>query len=167
MKRPLVTLGLILCASVAPLAAAPAAAGDAGLVVIESAHDVPTTADRFVAAVEAKGLSVFSRIDHAVGAASAGMELPPTVLIIFGSPKVGTALMQCDRGVGIDLPLKALIWQDADGSVQLAYNDTAWLAGRHDLAACAAVLANVDGALAALAARATAANDATRAAMPE
>ena len=132
------------------------AADPRGLVVVESAYDVPTTADRYVAAAEAKGLTIFARIDHAAGAEKAGMPLPPTELIIFGNPKAGTPLMHCDRGVGIDLPLKAMIWSDDDGKVLLGYNATSWLAGRHDLGDCAPVLAKIDKALNALAREATA-----------
>jgi uncharacterized protein (DUF302 family) len=147
----------ILCAAAALLCVvvAPATAND-GLIILASAHGATTTADRFVAAAEAKGLTVFSRIDHAAGAKAAGLDLAPTELIIFGTPKVGTALMQCDRAVGIDLPLKALIWQDADGKALLAYNDAAWMARRHDLGDCDALLGKVSGVLAGLAAEATA-----------
>jgi uncharacterized protein (DUF302 family) len=133
-----------------------AAAATNGLVIVESAHDVPTTAERFVAAAESSGLTVFSRIDHAAGAKVAGLDLRPTELVIFGAPTVGTALMHCDRTVAIDLPLKALIWEDGSGTVLLGYNDSAWLAGRHDLADCGAVLDKVAGALEGLAAKATA-----------
>jgi uncharacterized protein (DUF302 family) len=158
MKRLTPTLpASILCAAVAwlCLVATPASAND-GLVIVASAHGATATADRFVAAAEAKGLTVFSRIDHAAGAKAAGLDLAPTELIIFGAPKVGTALMRCDRAAGIDLPLKALIWQDADGRALLAYNDASWMARRHDLGDCGAVLDKVSGALAALAAEATA-----------
>lgn len=122
-----------------------------GLVTVVSAHDVPTTADKFAAAAEDKGLILFSRIDHAAGAKKAGMTLDPTELIIFGSPKVGTALMKCGQTVAIDLPLKALVWQDGEGVVRLSYNTPAWLAERHQLAGCEKVLEKVDGALAGLA----------------
>lgn len=157
MKRPIPTpLASIVCTAVVwlCLAATPAAADD-GLVIVESAHDATTTADRFVAAAKEKGLTIFSRIDHASGAKAAGLDLPPTELVVFGSPKVGTALMKCDRAVGIDLPLKALIWQEDDGDVLLAYNDTAWMGSRHDLGDCGAVLTKVSGVLAGLAAQAT------------
>jgi uncharacterized protein (DUF302 family) len=123
------------------------AADIAGLVTVESAHDVPTTTDKLVTAIEEKGLTVFSRIDHAAGAQKAGMTLPPTELVIFGAPKVGTALMQCGHTVAIDLPLKALVWQDGEGVVHLSYNTPAWVAERHHLAGCEKVLEKVDGAL--------------------
>ncbi|MEJ2406141.1 MAG: DUF302 domain-containing protein [Candidatus Thiodiazotropha sp.] len=106
---------------------------DRGLVNVESQHDASTTADRFVAAVEQAGLKVFSRIDHAAGAAQVGETLRPTQLIIFGSPKVGTALMNADQRVGIDLPLKALIWQDEEGKVWVSYNSPDYLFGRFSI----------------------------------
>ncbi len=106
---------------------------DTGLVNVASPHDVDTTADRFVAAVEQAGLKVFSRIDHAAGAAQVGETLRPTQLIIFGSPKVGTALMNADQRVGIDLPLKALVWQDAENKVWVSYNSSDYLFGRFSI----------------------------------
>lgn len=126
-----------------------------GLVMIESTYDVPTTADRLEAAAAARGLTIFARIDHAAGAADAGMTLPPMELIIFGTAKVGTPLMQCDPRAGIDLPLKALIWRGENGRAVLGYNSTAALAARYELGDCAAVLGKIDTALAALAAEAT------------
>jgi len=113
---------------------------DAGLVSIESKYDVPTTADKLVGALEAKGIDVFARIDHSAGADSIGDSLPPTQLVIFGSPQMGTPLMKCARSVGIDLPLKALIWQDADQKVWLTYNAPSYLDSRHGLNGCAKVL---------------------------
>jgi uncharacterized protein (DUF302 family) len=158
MKRlSAILLGLILSAPAMHGVLAETSPGDpTGLVTVESAHDVPTTVERLVTAAEAKGLTVFARIDHAAGAEQVGMELPPTQLVIFGTAKVGTPLMQCDRTVGIDLPLKALIWEDADGKVLLGYNASAWLASRHDLEDCAPALAKIGDALAALASEATA-----------
>lgn len=114
-----------------------------GLVGVKSDHDVATTADRLVAALESKGLTVFARIDHAAGATRVGLGLPPTEVVIFGNPRVGTPLMRCAPSVAIDLPQKALIWQDADGQVWLAYNDPAYLQRRHDIAGCDAVLDTV------------------------
>ena len=130
------------------------ASADSGIVSVESAHDVKSTADRLVAALEAKGMTIFARIDHAAGAERAGLEMPPTELVIFGNPKVGTPLMQCDRTVAIDLPQKALIYE-RDGTVWLSYNDPGYLAGRHDLSGCAAVLDKVSKALGNFASAAT------------
>jgi uncharacterized protein (DUF302 family) len=95
---------------------------DTGLISIQSQFDVVETAERFATAAREAGLKVFNRIDHAAGALQVGEALRPTQLIIFGSPKIGTALMASDQRVGIDLPFKALVWQDAEGKVWLSYN---------------------------------------------
>jgi uncharacterized protein (DUF302 family) len=89
--------------------------------------------DRLEAALRANGLTIFARIDHAAGAAAAGLPLRPTELLIFGNARGGTPLMQADQTTGIDLPLKALVWQDAAGKTWLSYNDPAWIAKRHGL----------------------------------
>jgi uncharacterized protein (DUF302 family) len=106
-----------------------------GLITAKSNYSVAETIDRLASAVRAVGLSVFARVDHAQNAQAAGMSLRPTELLIFGNPKGGTPLMQDRQTSGIDLPVKALAWQDADGSVWLTYNDIEWIAGRHQLAA--------------------------------
>jgi len=105
---------------------------DNGLVTLQSSHDFATTLERLTAALEAKGVRVFARIDHAAGAASVGLALRPTTLVVFGNPAAGTPLMQAAQTVGIDLPLKALVWQDEGGKTWLAYNDPKWLAKRHE-----------------------------------
>ena len=94
-----------------------------GLITLPSAHDFATTLDRLVTALQTKGVTIFARVDHAAGAASVNMALRPTTLIIFGNPAAGTPLMQSAQTAGIDLPMKALVWQDADGAVTLSYND--------------------------------------------
>jgi uncharacterized protein (DUF302 family) len=104
-----------------------------GLTTVASSFSAKDTMDRFAAAAIAKGLTVFARIDHAAGAAAAGLALRPTELVIFGNAKGGTPLMQADQTMGIDLPLKALVYEDAAGKAWLAYNDPAWLARRHGL----------------------------------
>ena len=104
-----------------------------GLVTLPSSHGPNETMDRLEAEVKAKGMTVFARIDHAAGAAQVGLELRPTELLIFGNAKGGTPLMQAKQTIGIDLPLKALVWQDASGSTWLSYNDPRWLAERHGL----------------------------------
>ena len=106
---------------------------DNGLITIASAFSVSETIDRLVSGIAPLGLAVFARIDHAAGAAEVGMPLRPTQLLIFGNPKGGTPLMQDRQSAGIDLPLKALAWEDADGKVWLSYNDVAWIAKRHGL----------------------------------
>lgn len=104
-----------------------------GLTTIPSALGPKETMDRLETLVTARGMTVFARVDHAAGAASAGLPLGPTELLIFGSAKAGTPLMQADQAIGIDLPLKALVYQDADGRVWVAYNNPGWLAERHGL----------------------------------
>jgi len=104
-----------------------------GLFTLNSAHDFATTLERLTAALAAKGITLFACIDHAGGAAGVGLPLRPTTVVVFGNPAAGTPLMQAAQTVGIDLPLKALIWQGADGTVRLSYNDPAWIAARHQL----------------------------------
>jgi uncharacterized protein (DUF302 family) len=104
-----------------------------GLVTVRSRHGARETLDRLEAAVRAHGLTVFARIDHAAGATEAGLTLRPTELLIFGNAKGGTPLMQAAQTIGIDLPLKALVWQDASGNIWLSWNDPLWLARRHGL----------------------------------
>ncbi len=111
----------------------PADAQIGGLVNVKSSHDVATTADRLESALQEKGITVFARIDHAAGARKIGQELQPTLLIIFGSPAMGTPLMQRSRTMGIDLPLKALIWEDKAGAVWVTYNEPDYLARRHGI----------------------------------
>jgi uncharacterized protein (DUF302 family) len=105
-----------------------------GLTSIQSSFGPKATMDRLDAEIRAKGLNVFARIDHAAGAAEVGLTLPPTELIIFGNARGGTPLMQSAQTVGIDLPLKALVWQDAVGKTWLSYNEPSWIAQRHGVA---------------------------------
>jgi uncharacterized protein (DUF302 family) len=104
-----------------------------GLITRPSSHGPKDTMNRLEAEIKAKGMTVFARIDHAAGATEAGLSLPPTELLIFGNAKAGTPLMQAVQTVGVDLPLKALVWQDASGGTWLSYNDPGWLAQRHGL----------------------------------
>jgi uncharacterized protein (DUF302 family) len=108
---------------------------DHGLVTLKSALAVKETLDKLVRLLEAKGLTVFCRIDHAANAVSADLSLRPTEVLIFGNAKGGTPLMQATQTIGIDLPLKALAWQDDTGQTWLAYNDPAWLTARHGIEA--------------------------------
>ncbi len=105
-------------------------AGD-GLITIPSAFGPEETMTRLEAEVRAKGMTVFAHVDHAAGAAAAGMSLRPTDLLVFGAAKGGTPLMELAQTIGIDLPLKALVWQEATGATWLSYNDPSWLAERH------------------------------------
>jgi len=127
-----------------------------GLASKLSAFGAKETMDRLEAALKVGGATIFARIDHAAGAGSAGMELRPTEVIVFGNPQGGTPLMQAEQTIGIDLPLKALVWQDAAGAVWLSYNEPAWLAERHGLGPqAAAAVAALTAMLRALAEKAT------------
>ncbi len=106
-----------------------------GLIVEPSSFGAKDTMDRLAAEVAAKGLTVFARIDHAAGAAEVGLPLRSTELLIFGNAKGGTPLMQANQETGIDLPLKALVYQDATRKVWLAYDDPHWIAKRHGVSA--------------------------------
>ena len=112
-----------------------------GLVSVQSRVSAKATLDRLLAALATRKLTVFARVDHAAGAASVGLPLRPTEVVIFGNPKGGTALMQDRQSAGIDLPLKVLISEDADGKAWLIYNDPAWIAERHGLGAASAAAA--------------------------
>ena len=125
-----------------------------GLVICISSFGPKETMDRLAAAVTTRGISIMARIDHAVAAAAIGMELRPTEVLIFGNPRAGTPLLQAVQTVGIDLPLKVLVWQDEDGTTLLAYNDPRWLAQRHGVDRTLRTMAD---ALAAVAREATAA----------
>jgi uncharacterized protein (DUF302 family) len=127
-----------------------------GLTTFLSAHGAKATMDRLEAAIRAKGMTIFARIDHSAGAAEAGLSLRPTELLIFGHAKAGTPLMQAVQAIGIDLPLKALVHEDASGKVWLSYNQPDWLAARHGIGAEAAgSIAAMARALGAVAAEAT------------
>lgn len=126
-----------------------------GLVNVESAHSVVATADKLESVLKDKGMTIFARIDHSAGAEKVGQSLRDTELVLFGNPQVGTKLMNCAQSVGIDLPLKALVWKDEQGKVWLSYNDPAYLADRHSIEGCDPVLEKVSGALAKFSAAAT------------
>jgi len=121
------------------------------LLVLKSKDSVAASVARLKAALEAKGMNVFAVIDHSAGATKAGLELPPTQLVIFGNPKAGTLLMQKAATTAIDLPMKMLIWKDADGSVYVGYNAASYLAKRHGLPDNHPVIVKITGALAAFA----------------
>jgi uncharacterized protein (DUF302 family) len=127
-----------------------------GLITVPSSHGPKDTMDRLAAEITARGMTVFARVDHAAGAAEVGLPLRPTELLVFGNAKGGTPLMQSDQTIGIDLPLKALVWQDASGRTWLSYNDPSWLAKRHGLGSAVDPAVNgMAAALGAMAAKAT------------
>ena len=105
-----------------------------GLTSIQSDCDPKETMDRLETEIQARGLNVFARIDHAAGAAEAGLTLPPTKLMIFGNARGGTPLIQSAQTVGIDLPLKILVWQDPANNTWLSYSQPGWIAQRHGVA---------------------------------
>lgn len=114
-----------------------------GLTATLSNHGAKQTMDRLEAEIRKRGMSVFARIDHAAGATEVGLPLRSTELLIFGSARAGTPLMQTDQRVGIDLPLKALVFEDAAGKVWLSYNDPHWFARRHGLSDAAQTVAAI------------------------
>jgi uncharacterized protein (DUF302 family) len=104
-----------------------------GLTTIESTYGPEETMNRFEAEVRARGMIAFARIDHTAGATAVGLSLRPTDLLIFGNARGSTPLMKLVQTIGIDLPLKALVWQDESGTTWLSYNDPNWVAKRHGL----------------------------------
>jgi uncharacterized protein (DUF302 family) len=129
-----------------------------GLTLLQSRHGAADTLARLSAEIKSRGLTLFAHIDHAAGAREAGLPLRPTDLLLFGNARGGTPLMQAQQSIGIDLPLKALIFEDDAGTTWLGYNDPHWLASRHGLGAeVEPVLANLSKLLEALARAATAA----------
>ena len=112
-----------------------------GLVSVRSHNGPEDTMNRLDAAVRVRGMMVFARIDHAAGAAAVGLPLRPTDLLIFGNARGGTPLMESVQTIGIDLPLKALVWQDVAGNTWVSYNDPAWTARRHGIGADATTTA--------------------------
>ena len=133
----------------------PGAWGADGLLSVKSPHGAKDTMDRLEALLEKKGMTIFARVDHAAGAAKIGRKLRATEVLIFGNPQGGTPFMECSQTAGIDLPLKALVWEDASGQVWLGYNDPLFLAKRHDAGQCPAA-ENLRKALAGFAQEATA-----------
>lgn len=138
-------------------ALAPAQAQNA-LTVRESKFSVKETVDRLVKALESKGIKVAARIDHAAGAKAVDMALPPAEVVLFGNPKLGTPLMQANPQIGLDLPMKMLVWQDKAGKVWLAYAPAAALQTRYAIKDKDPVFKTMAGALEAFAKAATGAN---------
>ena len=142
------TLAMCLVFSVAARAAD-------GLISVPSPHSVSATLDKLEMALKSKGMTVFTRINHAGNADAAGLSLRPTEVLIFGNPKIGTPLMNCSQSIAIDLPQKMLAWQDEAGDVYLGYNAPEYLKSRHASSGCDAVFEKVAGALANFAKAAT------------
>ena len=125
------------------------------LKTLKSEFGPEKTIDRLEAEINAHGMTVFARINHAALAAGVGLALRPTEVIVFGNPRGGTPLMQAKQTMGIDLPLKALVWQDASGQTWLSYNEPAWLAKRHELSGVDGPLTAMTKALGDIAAKTT------------
>ena len=104
-----------------------------GIITLPSPYSVPETLDRLESLLQAKNIKVFTRIDHSGEAEKVGLHMPPTQLLIFGGPKGGTPIMQASPLSAIDLPLKALVWQDTEGKIWLSYNDPQLLKTRHSV----------------------------------
>ena len=112
---------------------AASSAPNRGIIDKPSNHSVDQTVEKLKAILQAKGVTLFALVDHSGEAEKAGMKMPPTKLLIFGSPKAGTPLMLAAPSIAIDLPLKILVWQDPQGKVWLSYNSPDYLKDRHNL----------------------------------
>ncbi len=148
MKKSI--LGVLLLVAAGLMAwAAPvlAGGGDTGLITKKSPYSVKVTLDRLEGILKKKGFTIALRWDHAARAAGAGMALRPTELLVFGNPKVGTHFFTSRQTAGIDLPMKALAWEDENGQVWLAYNDPAYIARRHGITDRDATVRKMTGAL--------------------
>jgi len=137
----------LITAMVTTLLAISTALGADGMVTKPSAFSVAETIERLEKGARERNFVVVARVDHAAAATKAGLDLRPTVLLIFGNPKGGTPLMQSAPSIGLDLPLKALAWEDAAGRVWLAYNDPEWLAQRHGVSGRAELVKGMSNAL--------------------
>jgi uncharacterized protein (DUF302 family) len=140
MKRIILPLALILLSAISSLASD-------GVINVQSNFEVGQTANRLESILKEKGMTLFNRIKHSEGAHKVGIELRDTELIIFGNPKVGSPLMKCQQLIAIDLPQKALIWEDVEGDVFISYNDPVYLQKRHNVTGCEDVFAKIGKAL--------------------
>ena len=140
MKKASITLLLILF-TVLPLMAAE------GLINVQSDFNVKETTDRLESILNEKGMTIFNQINHSDAAQKVGVELRETRLVIFGNPKVGSPLMQCQQSVAVDLPQKAIIWEDDKSKVWISYNDPRYLGKRHNIIGCDEVISKVEKAL--------------------
>lgn len=150
--RQFILILIIAVASLMPFAAAQA---ESGLLTKKSHHSVSVTLDRVEAAARAKGIGIVARVDHAAAATAAGLKLPPTQVLIFGNPALGTPLMQSNPQIGLDLPLKVLAWEDGAGVVRVGYTAPADLVARYRIGDRAAVVQKMTGVLDALTTQAT------------
>ncbi len=141
MKKVILTTLSILFIAI------PVSASD-GVINVPTTFNVKETADRMEIVLKEKGMTIFNRIYHSEAADKVGVELRDTELIIFGNPKVGSPLMKCQQMVAVDLPQKALIWEDDNGKVWISYNDPRYLVKRHNISGCEEVISKIEKALA-------------------
>lgn len=141
MKKTLVALSFVLFFSLC-------CKSQNMITKIATSSSVDQTVNNLVKILESKDLKVFSVIDHQKGAESASLTLLPTTVILFGNPKMGTALMNCDQTAGIDLPMKYLVYKDKEGQTWIAYWKPSLLTSKYEFEECQPVLAKMDGALA-------------------
>ncbi len=121
------------------------------MVDVKSSFEVKETGDRLESVIKEKGMTIFNRVKHSEAAREVGIALRETELIIFGNPKVGSPLMQCQQSVAIDLPQKALIWKDSGGNAWISYNNPRYLKKKHNIANCEEVILKIEKALAGIA----------------
>lgn len=150
--RPVILVVLIMTVS---------ACVSEGMLDVKSSFGVKETADRLESVLKEKGMTIFNRVNHSEAAKKAGVELRETELIIFGNPNVGSPLMKCQQSVAIDLPQKALIWEDSEGNTWISYNNPEYLKKRHNISNCEEVISKIEQALADIA-KAAATNAATK-----
>ncbi len=149
-------LTLALALLTLPFASSPAVAGESGLISTPSKHSVAETVARLEAAIGESGdFTVLFKLDHAAAAAKVGSPIKPMQLVLFGNPKAGSMLQAAAPTIGLDLPMRALVWEDAAGKVVVTVNSAVWLLGRHGLAAKADISAKIDARLAAFVQKAT------------
>ncbi len=144
-------ISVLLMSAISFLSFAPSVDRGDGIIRVKSHHSVKQTADRLESLVKEKGLTLFIRINHAENAKKVGKNLRPTELLVFGNPNIGTPLMNCKQSVAIDLPQKALIWEDETDQVWIAYNDPQYLVDRHSITGCDDVIRKIEQALSKLA----------------
>ena len=141
MKQLILTILVVFTMAVSSYAAE-------GMIDVKSMSGVTETGDKLERILKEKGMTIFKRVKHSEAAKAVGVELADTELIIFGNPKVGSALMKCQISVAIDLPLKALIWNDKDAQTWISYNDPRYLEKRHEISNCEGVIVKIEKALA-------------------
>lgn len=140
MKKLLLSMFAVFTMSVPSQAAE-------GLIDVKSNFGVKETGDNLELILKEKGMTLFNRVKHAESAQKIGIKLPDIELLIFGNPKIGSALMQCQLSVAIDLPLKALIWKDTEDQTWISYNNPRYLQKRHDIKNCDEVISKMEKAL--------------------